>query len=85
MRQGRRWEAMKRTRALKKRKRNSVDDSGSLEKLVGGVNMVITLSWRREKSSMVFWRSRIFRKKSFESSFTGFTVGGGASGGPAVE
>jgi len=39
-------------------------------------------SCKREKSSMLFWRSRMLRKKSRESSFTGFTVGAGAIGGP---
>ncbi len=53
-RQGRRWEAMKRMRERKKVARKMVDDRGSLEKLVGGVMVDITLSCRREKSSMLF-------------------------------
>jgi len=85
MRQGRRWEAMNIVRAVKKAKRKSVEDRGSLEKLVDGVRTERILSCRREKSSMLFWRSRMLRKKSLESSLTGFTVGAGARGGPEVE
>lgn len=33
---------------------------------------------------MLFCKSRMFRKKSFDSSLTGFTVGAGASGGPPM-
>lgn len=32
---------------------------------------------------MLFCKSRMLRKKSLDSSFTGFTVGAGAVGGPA--
>jgi hypothetical protein len=85
MRHGRRWEAINSTRALKNVKRNMVEDRGSLLKFVGGVTRDITLSCRSEKSSILFWRSRIFRKKSLDSSFTGLTMCGGARGGPAVE
>lgn len=34
------------------------------------------------KSCMVFCRSRIFRKKSFDVSEAGLTTRGGAKGGP---
>lgn len=84
-RHGMRWEAMNINAAVTTRKRNRVDDSGSLEKFVEGDIIAIIVSWRREKSSMQFWRSRIFRKKSLDSSLTGLTVGAGAIGGPAVE
>lgn len=84
-RQGRRWEAMKRVSAERKVKRKSVEERGSLLKFVGGVRIERILSWTREKSSMLFWRSRMLRKKSRESSFTGFTVGAGARGGPVAE
>ena len=70
--------------AVAKQKRKSVEERGSSEKFVGGVSTPMILSWRREKSSMLFWRSRMLRKKSLESSFTGLTVGAGARGGPAV-
>jgi len=73
---------MKRTAAVKKANKKRVDERGSLEKFVGGVRRVIMRSCKREKSSMLFWRSRMLRKKSRESSFTGFTVGAGAIGGP---
>ena len=35
--QGRRWEEMKRRQAVAKRKMNTVEESASLEKFVGGV------------------------------------------------
>lgn len=83
--QGRRWEAMNKIRAAEKVNRKSVEERGSLLKFVGGVRRESILSWTREKSSMLFWRSRILRKKSFESSLTGLTVGAGAIGGPVAE
>lgn len=76
---------MKRTRAERKVKRKSVEERGSSEKFVRGVRTEMILSWIREKSSMLFWRSRILRKKSRESSLTGLTVGAGARGGPVAE
>lgn len=76
---------MKSMRELKKMKRKIVDDRGSLLKFVGGVRRETIWSWTTEKSSMLFCRSRMLRKKSLESSLTGLTVGGGAIGGPAVE
>jgi hypothetical protein len=85
IRHGRRWEATKRIRAERKAKRKRVEERGSLLKFVGGVRREMILSWRREKSSMLFWRSLMLRKKSRESSLAGFTVGGGAIGGPVVE
>ena len=84
-RQGMRWEAMNMKEAVVKVKRNKVDDRGSLEKFVGGVRSFMMWSCRREKSSMLFWRSRMLRKKSRESSLTGLTVGAGAIGGPEGE
>ena len=63
-------------------KRKRVEESASSEKFVGGVRTVRTLSCSREKSSILFCKSRILRKKSLESSFTGFTVGAGARAGP---
>jgi hypothetical protein len=76
---------MKRIRAERKAKRKRVEERGSLLKFVGGVRTEMILSWMREKSSMLFWRSRMLRKKSRESSLTGLTVGAGASGGPVAE
>jgi len=84
-RQGRRWEAIKRREESVNAKRKRVEERGSLEKFVGGVRREMSLSWRREKSSMLFCRSRMLRKKSLESSLTGLTVGAGARGGPRVE
>jgi hypothetical protein len=70
--------------AVAKENRNTVLERGSLLKFVDGVTTEIIWSCRRLKSSMQFWRSRMLRKKSRESSFTGFTVGAGARGGPVV-
>lgn len=84
-RQGSRWEDMKRIRESVKEARKRVEERGSLEKFVRGARREMALSCRREKSSMLFWRSRILRKKSLESSLTGLTVGAGARGGPVVE
>lgn len=84
-RQGRRWEPMNMREEPMKRKRKRVEERGSLLKFVGGVMTEMILSWTREKSSMLFCRSRIFLKKSLLSSLTGLTVGAGAIGGPVVE
>lgn len=54
IRQGRRWEAMKRIRAERNVKRKRVEERGSLLKFVGGVRSEMILSWTREKSSMLF-------------------------------
>ena len=63
-------------------KRKRVEERASSEKFVGGVRTVSTLSCRREKSSILFCRSRMLRKKSLDSSLTGLTVGAGARAGP---
>lgn len=84
-RHGIRCEAMNMNPVVAKQKRKTVEERGSSLKFVGGIKTAIILSCRREKSSMLFCRSRILRKKSLESSFTGFTIGAGASGGPFVE
>ena len=84
-RQGRRWEAKKRPQAATKRNTKSVDDNGSLEKFVAGVMAVMMASWTVAKSSMLFWRSRILRKKSLDISEAGLMVRAGARGGPAME
>ena len=62
-----------------------VEDSGSFEKLVRGVTVLMTRSWTILKSSMQFWRSRMLRKKSLDISAAGLMVRGGASGGPFIE
>jgi hypothetical protein len=82
--QGRRWLPINITRAAMNVKKKIVDDKASLEKFVGGARTEIILSCAREKSSIQFCRSRILRKKSFESSFAGLTVGAGARAGPVV-
>lgn len=84
-RHGIRCEAMNMNEPVTKVARKTVDESGSSLKFVGGVIRSITLSCSREKSSMLFCRSRMLRKKSLDSSFTGLTVGAGAIGGPEVE
>lgn len=59
-----------------------LDESDSFEKLVGGARALITASCMMLKSSMLFWRSRMLRKKSFDISAAGLMVLGGARGGP---
>ena len=60
---------------------NSADEVASSEKFVSGVTVAVTASCRRLKSSMLFWRSRMLRKKSRDTSGTGRMVVGGFSGG----
>lgn len=84
-RQGRRWDAMKRTQVETKRKRKRVEERASFEKLVGGVMILRTPSWRVLKSSMLFCRSRMLRKKSLDISAAGRMVRAGARGGPLRE
>ena len=81
-RQGMRWLATNMTQVAMNAKRNMVLDRDSSLKFVGGPRRAMSWSCTRLKSSMLFCRSRMLRKKSFESSFTGLTVGAGASGGP---
>lgn len=73
---------MKRRQDVQRRIMYSMELSASFEKLVRGVMKEMIASWRREKSSIAFWRSRMLRKKSFDSSGAGFTVRAAASGGP---
>ena len=70
---------------MTKRNRNIVEESASFEKLVRGVTAFIIVSWSTLKSSIVFCRSRMLRKKSLEVSEAGLIVRGGASGGPLME
>lgn len=65
--------------------RNIVEERDSLLKFVEGAIMETILSWRREKSSIQFCKSRMFLKKSLLNSATGLTVGAGAIGGPVAE
>ena len=81
-RHGIKCEAMNMNPAVANVNRNSVEERASSEKFVGGMRTVRILSCSREKSSMLFCRSRILRKKSLDSSFTGLTVGAGARAGP---
>lgn len=55
----------KRTREVMKKNMKTADERTSSEKLVGGPIRAMMRSWAREKSSMVFWRSRRLRKKSY--------------------
>lgn len=84
MRQGRRCEAMKRSRAATNANRKMVEDRGSFEKFVGGAKRLMMWSCTRVKSSILFCKSRMLRKKSLDSSLTGLTVAAGARGGPAA-
>lgn len=68
-----------------KRKRKIVDERASFEKFVGGVMIFRTPSCTVLKSSMLFWRSRMLRKKSLDISAAGLMVRAGASGGPLRE
>lgn len=76
---------MNRRQAVIKRKTKSVDDKGSFEKLVAGAMVAMMASWMVEKSSMLFCKSRMLRKKSLDMLETGFMVRGGARGGPEIE
>ena len=75
---------MKRRQAVAKRKRKIVEESGSLEKFVGGVMILREASWIVLKSPIEFCRSRILRKKSLDISPAGLMVRGGARGGPLI-
>lgn len=76
---------MKRVQDAMKRKRKMVEERGSFEKFVRGVTNLRTESWAVLKSSMLFCRSRMLRKKSLDISAAGLTMRGGASGGPLME
>ena len=67
------------------RNRNMLDDSASFEKFVDGATALITASCMMLKSSMLFCRSRMLRKKSLDISAAGLMVLGGARGGPCRE
>lgn len=64
------------------RARNILEDSASFEKLDSGAKVLITASCMVLKSSILFCRSRILRKKSLDISAAGLMVLGGARGGP---
>ena len=81
-RHGRRWEATNSVQLTMKRNKKMVEESASFEKLVGGARAWTTASCMILKSSMLFCRSRMFRKKSFDISAAGLMVFGGARGGP---
>ena len=76
---------MKRRHDETKRKRKIVEDRGSFEKFVGGVMSLRNRSCIVLKSSMLFCRSRMLRKKSLDISPAGLMVRGGAIGGPFME
>ena len=63
----------------------SADERASFEKFVSGVMVAITVSCSRLKSSMLFCRSRMLRKKSRDISGVGRIVGGGFVGGVCAE
>lgn len=81
-RQGRRWALMKSKAVRTDKKRNSEEESTSLLKLVGGAMSLTSESWTAAKSAMLFCKSRMLRKKSFDVSEAGLMVLGGASAGP---
>ena len=64
------------------RSRNIHEDNASFEKLDGGANALIIASCVMLKSSILFCRSRMLRKKSLDISAAGLMVLGGARGGP---
>jgi len=84
-RHGSRCEAIKRAKVKTVRYRNIVDETISSEKFVAGAMMEMRPSWTELKSAMLFWRSRMLRKKSLEVSEAGLMVGGGARAGPEYE
>lgn len=61
------------------------DEDTSLLKLVGGAMAAINASWSTAKSAILFWRSRMFLKKSLDVSEAGLIVFGGARAGPLIE
>ena len=63
---------------------NSAELRGSLEKFVHGVRVSRMVSWALLKSPIVFWRSRMLRKKSWDISVAGRITRGGAMGGPDI-
>lgn len=75
---------MNKVQDARNRNTKSVEESGSLEKFRGGATHLIKASCNVLKSSMLFCRSRMLRKKSFEVSPAGLIVRGGASGGPLM-
>jgi len=81
-RQGTRWAVTKRRREAKNRPMKRVLLRASFEKFVGGSRLANMESWALLKSSILFWRSRILRKKSFDRSGAGLILGAGAIGGP---
>ena len=70
---------------ITKRIRNIEEDNASFEKFVKGATRAMRASCEVEKSSMLFCRSRILRKKSLDISDAGRIVLGGARGGPWSE
>lgn len=81
-RQGRRCEVMNKRHVATKRMRKILELKDSLLKFVDGVTPAMSASCAVEKSSMLFWRSRMLRKKSLDISEAGRMVRAGASGGP---
>lgn len=79
-RQGRSEAVRKSMRDVAKRDIKTADERTSSEKLVGGPMRAMMWSWAREKSSMVFWRSRRLRKKSYGWMGLVLTNFGGKSG-----
>ena len=84
-RQGTSCESSSRAQQATTRTMKSAEELRSLPKLVYGVMSRVIRSCTTAKSSMLFCRSRMFRKKSLLISPTGLIVFGGASGGPARE
>ena len=64
------------------RYRKSCEEYVSSAKLVAGVTVLTIASCALLKSAMLFWRSRILRKKSFDVSLAGFITVAGANAGP---
>lgn len=73
---------MKDRHVITKRMRNMEEDKASFEKFVEGATRAMSASCEVEKSSMLFCRSRMLRKKSLDISDAGRIVLGGARGGP---
>lgn len=74
-RQGRRAAVRKRVRERAKRRAKTAEERTSSEKFVGGPIRAMIWSWAREKSSIVFWRSRRLRKKSWGEGGGGLVWG----------
>lgn len=75
---------MKSKHAIRNKHRKTAEDTLSFEKFVIGATRAISRSCMIEKSSILFCRSRMLRKKSLLISGAGLMLGAGADAGPCI-